>query len=1409
MDYHSAYSEGGAAPYADASQSAAAGAGAGAAAGGGPPASAIPTSRLPLHINVSSPMAVPVTAQSYIPGPGPMIPPIAPEHAAGIHEPTAAPLLAALGPAQAAGGPHCQQQPPYGAADSLGAPPSHESLLGASGPPAPVPAPSNTGAEAHSFDDCPACRAEYAAAVAASLKADVERQHADAERERKELEDAIRLSEQEDQAGGAAAEDAEEEMIRRAIEESTRNAAEEEERRKQWRQALQHTLGEGSSLSASASTANPEALDEEEVLRRVMEESAKAEQEARKRREEADALEANILERSRRTAELAEQQRYLELQEASMWRSPDANSAVSGSGKARERAHGSSPAPTSAGPAAAGESMQSGAGPAAGTEADWTQGDPDHKSKEDEDYSLGLGLRASRRSQEIPAGMGQEDFARAIADEVRNRMDRRPHAQQEHLGPDSEPSARPARSQAEEDSFWRRPDAVAPDPAKEAVDAQQPRVTALPAASSAANIARLAQAAATGSGENSSQSVSIPPVQFGEAVEGGMAGGRDSDGRPDVPESVSGSLPPPFSAQEELGKGPELSTGVAHPKEMPLLSAAEEVDTKAPASFHGMEAIAEACAPPASLPPSQVLPSTHPTLSPSNAPAILAPGPAAPRPLPVPPGPPPPGSIPAHLASIPALAPLRGQDSVDSTLAEQLRSAAMLESHLTSARSEAATPVPGSVHTAMGTEVASAAQAPVAPGTSTGRVHSHGAPPNWSETEVGPAQLEPEAESEPEPEPQSTVPQTPISVVEPDLPRHHADAPIDVDADSLAESYATSPISADMRRGESTASGGPGPASTAGKGAARGESDGKHLAAPTSDAPPPLPPSYAVPNPDPDTTVPSQSHQTDSLGGPAVMSNFGSSSLDSVSLRRPGSVSGSGSGSTADPLMLELSGSGASSAPAAAAEGRRSMGATPLFATGQSGVGANPLLASLTYSHNTPAAALPSAAAAAPSNGVGPHRERWSSGSISVMGGGHALVQSGSAIQPAGGAGRWSGEPQIALSLRRSSAAVSSGFGVGSGSSVSSHSPSHHGSISGAVGGSAVSKARSSFSSGTTTFSNASPPSSAVPTFNPLFSAFGADAEDASRTASAAAANAPLVALPREHHGGWAGAQAAPHFNPLQTPPQPSPYAMASGNAAPHFSPISAHTSPSAGASGTPVPAPSTPALNTIAATATAVSAGAMPSTPSTTSPEASGSMNGTGTANDSGSSGGTAGKTKKKLKSLFSRHDRSSSKASNHRMSLSLMSLSLGRSGSGNGNGSENGLETVGVPYDATQQQQQQQQPPPSASAAPDATGTSQPHAQTQAQPWVMNPRAAGSRASLGSAFSSAGPTAAASTSGAAGLASGVVGGAGGSYASHLSPGQAPGRGSVSIRSSRSGGNVGRVEESVEELRDSAAALR
>ncbi|KAK0554408.1 hypothetical protein OC846_002140 [Tilletia horrida] len=1138
--------------------------------------------RMPLQIATAAPSSTPVTAASYIPGPGPSIPP----QSTATAQPTANPLFASLGSSST--GP----LPPLSIPNRGSAPAANATVISGVQPaaihsaPAQPPAATDPNAEPHSFDDCPACRAEYAAAVAASINADAERKRIQEERERQEIEDAIRLSQQEAQSrpthdAGSVSQQEEDELMRRVIEESTRNAAEEEERRRRWGYNLQTTLGEGSS---SASGSN-QPIDEDEVLKRVLEESARVEEEAAKRREQARLWEANAMDKSRRAAELADQQRYLEVQEASMWRAPGGSS----SSKSSDHKDRQQPLESAI----------------ANATADSDEGIK--KGVEKEDLSLDLGLRASRRSQELPADMPQEDFARAIAEEVRQRQNQR------HEG---DAGQHPAQNQIDEYSFWRNAGDAEPTrppkPAHAMFSEVEPEAEPSPAL--LANVTRLAKAAAEVGGDGS-QSVSLPPLVLGTSSDHDFGSGTvrsgDDQRSIDFPQSAVDTVPP----SEVDG---------------------EDAETRTIAE--------EAAVPPAPEPGTPPAPSTHISVS---------------RPLPIPPGPPPAGSVPSVTLAMPPTSVDENTDSIDSTLAEHLRAAAALETQLdTSLKDSVPEPEQRSP--------------PVQPPTPTASSQAQLQPLHSTETNLDPlsADLRLDLASS-----QS------ISGDEPEEPRPDADAPVDADAFSLSESYAES----DLRPSIATTGPEPSLRSTDDGGADTSTLDETDVMETNPLSPTDAPPSYAAVDPDPDAS--SRAGSVLSHVSPAL--SFPTSPLEAgVNNDRPGS--GLGSGLVPGERMSRADSGASSSAAGAAAGGSGTANARLPYVGGM--VGANPLLSGMSFSHNAPVST-------GTSMGSGPRRSSGngavSSGGIGSGGGlgtgvgGNAFVQSGSAVQPAG-QGRWSGEPQIAVALRRTSAANSTqaaGFPATSSSSASS-------------GG------RPSFgSSHRASMHGSSPPAPAgSSTLNPLFSAFGAEAEDADRSASAAAANAPRLALPREHIGGWAGIT-------IQTsPPPPGPVAAFQaggvGGGPSHYGTGQAGYLPGSGS---------------------------MQFSPESSPSAATSSPPGTSAQQD-----GTASKSKKhKLKSFFSRHDRASSKASNR---MSFMGGGGGSSGGSNGGA----LGTI-MPYGSGSQsldfapERTFDDSEPAVRAAPTmstgrARSASRPGTATS---WASNSNAMGSRSSLGSAFS------------------------------------------------------------------------
>ncbi|KAE8266025.1 hypothetical protein A4X09_0g6322 [Tilletia walkeri] len=1312
--------------------------------------------RLPLHINTPTPVSIPVTASSYIPGPGnPLLPPSSFDahngslaSAPGVYAPTAAPL---------------PPPPPFDAPtgaipqpllDPNAAP--HGAPV-ASHPPAPADATTapNTD-QPHSFDNCPACRAEYEAAVAASLNTDAERRRVDEERERAELENAIRLSEQEatahpPQPAGAlaqGAEDEEEEQLRRVIEESARNAAEEEERRRQWRESIQHTLGEGSS-AASASTSIPNPEDEEELLRRVMEESARTEAEAKSRREQEEDWEASILNRSRRAAELVEEQRELEVQEASMWRSPDA-----GSNKTRE------------GKRSTEGGVSSGSGAPRGSEVEEGMSRSD-KDKDAEDYSLGLGLRASRRSQEIPSDAGQEDLARAIAEEVRSRAGRR---QMEGEGKNEGaeigsmiggvPTAKSRRSQADEESFWRQPtDATSTSSSKGTQQTSQVLGDTGSDAPSASHQARLARAALE-SEENGAQTMSLPPMQIAASLDDSGEDRATAPSGSDVPESVMGSLPPsvvdslpppsvadsippsvaPEEANSDEGQKGDAAAGTANVD----VGAGECVlgDNKGdPPSQDAIERPVPDSQQitPESTSLTQPVPSHGPTNDSNDSEAV-----PVPRPLPVPPGPPPVGSMPITNGP-----PFTSIPFIPASTAE-----------------EAGTKPTASVDSQPNAQEDVPPPAPPAPEQPT--VAQVDDPSTSVDQEIT-LQTASDSQSSEAKEP-GLEPPSPAND-EQKLSPSQVDAPIDVDTNSISESNALwSGIPEDLQS----------------RSAGVDSDEREDLEADGGDATP----LYTAIDPQMETASAATSIQS---GGntpsqtPLPPPYIGmQSAVQNGGGVRPSSASGSHSPSIASLPSGGVSQTDSTDAtPSATTAVRRvtqgpdgqqvGMMANPLFS--------NPLLSGLSYSHNAPPVSSSMSAGPRERSSLGGYAS-VSSGVIGSSGGlghpsgasigGNAFVQSGSAVHPVGGGGRWSGEPQIALALRRNSAAVHSGFGANSGSSVSSH----HGSASSAGAGAGAGHAtsgpgRASFGSSfsrTSTTSPPLPPPSSPPSFNPLFSAFGAEAEDANRTASEVAAHAPVVALPREHIGGWVGTPSPPrHSVPLigtmmgadggggghmqSASQQPGPFPMGSfapttngaSGQQPSFGPGPLHFSPTTSPGSQPnkisrllgPEAPTAAELSSAAQSPPSIagattSPGSQPNKISRLlGPEAptaaqlsSASLSSTSIAGAEKS----GSKTKKKLKELFSRHERSGSK-SKLRASIAAPE-SNGARGTGIGgplldnltSGRAKSVDSQ-APSESLHQASQQQ-----------------PQQDTQGptiMPW-SNPAASGSQTSLASAFSS-----------------------------------------------------------------------
>ncbi|CAD6909880.1 unnamed protein product [Tilletia controversa] len=992
--------------------------------------------RLPLHIST-------LTPASYIPTPAPTAHP---------------PRFSTLFPLQT---PQPQPQPQ--------SPPTHTQAT-------TTAATTTTIDQPHSFDDCPACRAEYQAAINASLTTDAQQRQADEQRERDELQNAIRLSQQQPERPHN---DDEEELLRRAIEESAR----EEERRKNWL----------ASSSASSSTAPAPALTDEELLARVLEESARAEEEDRKKRDEQQAWEASILERSRRAAELVEQQRIVESQEASMWRQPAGGSGAGAGSSSHARAKGDVTGRSSS---VTGEQGQE-------------EGKAEGKGKE-EDYALGLGLRASRGSHELRSEIAQdEDLARAIADEVRSRSERRQQApapdpavlveedeeeEEQVKGAGDDPSVDSrleARSQQpdEEDSFWRKPT----DPSKPGPPStSHPHAHSSSLSSISSSLAGLAQTAAAfndaeieeAEGEEGAQTMSLPPVQiaahlgeFGAGEEGarGGAGGRYGI---DVPESVVGSLPPSARTEDSRDDARLSYHALAAPSAEGDDSGGPERSANGSAAAH-TDAHAHA----------------HAT--------------TIPRPLPVPPGPPPAGSTPmnpnrpGHPAALSAPEVPTSDDSSSLSVPTAVQGAPAL------------TPSAG---------------------------------------KAGEANLR-----------LSTEVPTPIDEHHQLLSPSQIDAPTDVE--SFVDSEAGAEVG-EMRRGLS-----------AGTGRTQEEEEEEAQEGGVSSADPP---SYTERQPfvggngngnaDADGKMGGQSFshedgKTSHEDGTSCVHSVANADAGAGALRTS-PTSGLGSVASGPSEGIPPSDESSTASTIAPAGGPTTQeGAPPTF------VGSvHPLFAGLSYNHNAPAVSSAgggglsspsrdgngrerSIGHASVSSGLGSNPNPHSNGIGGVMGpvigssgggsGGNAIVQSGAGVVhpptiSSGGGGRWSGEPQIALALRRTSAAAASAANMGSSSSVSSHHTHHsqRGSVSSATGASVSPSAgyghyqqhtttterptagRTSFSS-SSIISRTSPPISTSasgftfqqqqqqqqpPTssssFNPLFSAFGEEAEDADRTAT-------------------------------------------------------------------------------------------------------------------------------------------------------------------------------------------------------------------------------------------------------------------------------------------------------------------
>ncbi|KAL9935293.1 hypothetical protein V8E36_005641 [Tilletia maclaganii] len=1165
----------------------------------------------PLHINTAAPASTPVTTTSYIPGPGPVISPrsLAPGQQAP-HGFTSSPLLASL---------HASTPSPQPVSLPT-ASSSHPSNSDGPNPTVnPGPAPDPSGEQPHSFDDCPACRAEYAAAVAASLDAEAQHRRAEEERERRELEDAIRLSERDAQTQPhRPPEEDEDELMRRAIAESERNAALEEQRRG-WRQDLQQ-LGMGSSSGASTSTAN-QPVDEDEILRRVMAECAQAEDEARRRREQEAEWEADVVERSRRTAELVEQQRYLEVQEASMWRPPNAGGRAgssASSSKARE-ALGS-----------VGGNPSDGAADSARPDAE--AGDRNNgKGKEESDYSLDLALRASRRPPEPPPGMSQEDFAKAVAMEARGRMEAR------------EDAPRIGRSQEEENSFWRNPAAVPSSQPKSPSAATNPQTGGTPqaVAVSAGDLQRLQSAAVTSEGDDGSRTMSLPPVIIESSTDETQTGSQLNSRGIDAPDSVTGSLPPqhgqadrdeseaaPVAGPENGGPAGRLSHAHAPSG---LSSAPVPQETKEdPQSPLGLPDRASAPAAPSI---SAALDSLD-----------------DPQPLPVHADP----SADPQISRTATL--LQAQaDSVDETLAEQLHSNAALETPLEaqSQDSPAATP-------------------PRLLLSDTRPVNENVSHSLTQDTRAGPV-------TETVPSDILTDDDTQLHTpVDAGVSRSQADAPLDVDADSLADSYARSSLH--LRRTQSSVLGPELPESdtdvtSVNDGGLGDETPLRGLSAlPDVTSQDAAGPSSAQP-----TGGDSSHEERSAVTGGLIPRQIDSQppvseTSTATSITPQGANDRMGTQSAPDqspqafsPVRHDTSGHSSQNA-GAATTGTSSPQSSGSFALH----GSNPLLAGVSSAFTAPIMQAPSST---PNGANTPSSPLYASqhsrsptsppvtrfGTSSGSGGGHAFVQqNGSAIRPASAAGRWSGEPQIAIALRRTSGAGAGAGGGGTTTTSGSHpigSPSgltgssvsflHQSSVgSGAAGGHAATGAgrMSIGSSGAASGSGSGfslTTTSPSAGFNPLFSAFGSEAEDASRTASAAAAAAPIARLPREHIGGWAGASTAPapasgpfpYIPKGSTLSEPAPYPMAS------FAPVV-----SAGP-------PSHPQYGAGPAYASSSSAMGPPPLPGPTTPSDFPSTSGLDASIKSSPS--SVGKAKKKLKSLFSRHDRTGSKTSSLRASV------------------------------------------------------------------------------------------------------------------------------------------------------------